>query len=848
MEAFASYLLKSAVWLSGFAIIYFIFLRNERFFLLKRVYLISGILVSFIFPLITIHFRVELPAPITTPGDPVTASFSSSYQVQQTPVAEKGFYYSYILAGIYLAGILFLAFRAVWHFRQLFQVIKKAKINDRRPAKLIRASEFTSSFSFFNYVFVNPSVCENEVEEIMNHELVHVKQKHWLDLLLGEMLRFVQWANPFAWMYTGFIRLNHEYLADEMALQRSSDPAIYKAALLNQMFRSPVISLSNSFNYSLTKTRFEMMKKIITSPYRKLKVLFVLPVSAIVFYAFATPEYHYSSPITDPLTIFQVPAIIQKVVKGIVLKEDKKPFNGVFIESTGTAGNVKAATTGQDGRFSIKDVNDDALLLFNYKGYKQVALKPDYNSEMEIKMEIDPEYPDKAAVIKGINESQVKPLFIVDGVVKANGVEGINPNNIASITVLKDESATAAYGEKGKNGVILITTKISVQNQVKGVVVKEDGKPLEGVDVTVTGSTGNARFVTTGTDGKFSFDYAQSDAMLMFSCKGYKRISLKPDFTKEMTVKMEKDPEYKAPEGPALPAFQGPTPIVTVDGIITDKSSSEVRKELGYNMGVMNMLRGKDATDKYGEKGANGVMEIITRKKALEMGLKPPFPRLAPEDYPTFQGQRFSEFYKWVANQIKYPSEAQTKKIEGWVSVNFTVELDGTLSNIVSTIPVDPILRDEIIGVIKSAQKWDPPKNPNVDESFTSSVTLRFKLPDQITPEAPFVVVEQMPRYPGGDAELLKYIYDNTKYPETAKLEKIEGRVIVRFVVSAEGKTEAISVLKGVHPLLDAEAIRVVSTISGWTPGMQSGKPVNVWYMVPITFNLGTPGTAGPPK
>jgi TonB family protein len=95
-----------------------------------------------------------------------------------------------------------------------------------------------------------------------------------------------------------------------------------------------------------------------------------------------------------------------------------------------------------------------------------------------------------------------------------------------------------------------------------------------------------------------------------------------------------------------------------------------------------------------------------------------------------------------------------------------------------------------------------------------------------------------MPHYPGGDSELLNFIKNNTRYPETVKAEKIEGRVIVRFIVSSEGKTEGISVLKGVHPLLDAEAVRVISQLSGWQPGMQGGKPVDVWYMAPVSFTL----------
>lgn len=690
METFSIYLFKSAIWLSGFTVIYILFLRNERFFMLKRAYLICGIVVSFIFPLISIHYQVEMPAPEINPAGVAYDGIPALAGPQQV-IPGKSYDYQVILLFLYLTGVLFLAFRGIWHFRHLYKTIKKANIVIRGPAKLIRASEFSSSFSFFNYVFVNPSVNENEVEEIMNHELVHVSQKHSFDLLLGELIRLLQWANPFAWIYTGFIRLNHEYIADQAALQRTSDPAIYKAALLNQMFRSPVFSLSNSFNYSLNKTRFEMMKKIVTSPYRKLKVLFVLPVFALVFYAFATAEYHYTAPAnntTGELIIFEAPVIVQKEVKGIVLKEDGKPLGGVLITSTGTMGNASGATTGPDGRFSIINV--------------------------------------------------------------------------------------------------------------------------------------------------------QADASIFFSCRGYKQLMLKPVFTSEMTVKMVKDPEYKAPAetNTSAPATKRPSPIIVTDGVISEKSFPEVRKELGYNMGIVKMISGKEATDKYGEKGVNGVYEIITRKKALEMGLKPPFPRLAPEDFPTFQNQRFTGFSDWVGGQVKFPEEARTKRLEGWVQVNFTVELNGTISNVVSTITVDPILRDEVIKVVQSSPKWDPPKNPDVDESFNSSVILRFKLPDQILKEAPFVLVEQMPVYPGGDVELLNFIKNNTKYPEQAIAEKIEGRVILRFIVNTEGNTEAISILKGVHPLLDAEALRIAGMLTGWNPGMQGGKAVNVWYMIPVTFTL----------
>ena len=373
MEIFAMYLLKSVLWLSGFALVYLLFLRNERFFTLKRFYLVSGILISIFFPLITVHYQVEVPAPVANPFDFTSNGNSILTTVRQVNPG-KLIDYKHILLLLYLSGVLFFAFRMIMHISLLYKTIKKANISKLGQTKLIRASEFSSSFSFFNYVFVNPSMDECEVKEIINHELVHVRQKHWFDLLIIELLRLIQWANPFVWIYTGFIRLNHEYLADEIALKSTSDPVVYKATLLNQMFRSPVISLSNSFNYSLNKKRFDMMKKIITSPYRKLKMLFILPVFAIVFYAFATPEYHYSvsSETDNELTIYQAPAISVMAVKGEVLKEDGLPLPGVTIVVSGTS--LGVITDGK-GKFAIGDVPDNATLTFSCKGYLTQTIK-----------------------------------------------------------------------------------------------------------------------------------------------------------------------------------------------------------------------------------------------------------------------------------------------------------------------------------------------------------------------------------------------------------------------------------------------------------------------------------------
>jgi TonB family protein len=113
------------------------------------------------------------------------------------------------------------------------------------------------------------------------------------------------------------------------------------------------------------------------------------------------------------------------------------------------------------------------------------------------------------------------------------------------------------------------------------------------------------------------------------------------------------------------------------------------------------------------------------------------------------------------------------------------------------------------------------------------------KIEGNITmPAEVFVVVEEMPRYPGGETALLKYIYNNLNYPESARNNNVEGRVIMRFAVMANGYISNVSVLKGVSPEIDREAIRVIKTLPRWKPGKQRGFPVNVWYSVPVTFSL----------
>lgn len=104
--------------------------------------------------------------------------------------------------------------------------------------------------------------------------------------------------------------------------------------------------------------------------------------------------------------------------------------------------------------------------------------------------------------------------------------------------------------------------------------------------------------------------------------------------------------------------------------------------------------------------------------------------------------------------------------------------------------------------------------------------------------QEPYVAVDEMPMFPGGDVALSKFFAKNVEYPKVSQENNVQGKVIVRFCVTSEGKISQISVLKGVDPLLDKEAVRVVGTIPGFSPGKKQGVPVPVWYMVQIVFKM----------
>ena len=192
----------------------------------------------------------------------------------------------------------------------------------------------------------------------------------------------------------------------------------------------------------------------------------------------------------------------------------------------------------------------------------------------------------------------------------------------------------------------------------------------------------------------------------------------------------------------------------------------------------------------------------------------------------------------YICSKVVYPEEAMRKGIKGNVYVGVTIRADGSVTDERIVRGAHPLLDAEALCVIRELPRWEPAKidGKAVDETYV--VTVPFD-PDYLEKEPwadVYMVVEDMPEFPEGDVK--HYLAEHVRYPEEAKKQGVEGVVFVRFIIKPDGSLTDVEVSRPVHPLLDAEALRVVREMPRWKPGRQDGKPVRVFYSVPVEFRL----------
>lgn len=615
------------------------------------------------------------------------------------------------------------------------------------------------------------------------------------------------------------------------------------------------------------------MKQIINSPIRKLKLLLVVPLMAGVFYAFAAPEYKFVQNENGSSTEAVNGSKVGKTVTGKVVREDGVPLSGATIIVSGkTLGTV----TDANGNFKL-EMPDNSPLVISYVGFETVILPSEVVNDMPIKMksktfniELDSK-PSSSANAAQIQKEMDKALIMVDGKeITREELKKISPDNIESVSVLKDISAVSLYGEKAKDGVIIIKLKngassngnqkssttqtFKVQSNApfkfenpegfgtQPLIVK-DGVIVENQDVqNISPETIETITVLKDESATTMFGEKGKNGVILITMK--KEGATTQNGTTEVKVvgyandQKENKPNSVINIRSTGTSAKGIHPLVVIDGVIAENQNLD--KIDPETIETVHSLTGELATNKYGDKGKNGVV-LITLKKAGDVFV-------VVEEMPEFPGGD-KAMRQFLAMTVRYPTSAIESNIQGKVYVSFIVTKTGTVTNAKVVRGVDPSLDNEAIRVVESMPKWKPgrQRGENVDVSFTVPITFilqsnKTSNDELVTKEKPadntFVIVEEMPEFPGGIEALRAFIKATIKYPAAALENGIQGKVYVKFVVTKTGGVANATVARGVDPILDKEAIRVVESMPNWKPGKQNGQNVDVYYTIPVNFQL----------
>ena len=553
------YILKSSFCLAVFYLFYRLLLSRETFHRFNRIALLGILLLSCLLPFVEVSVRrpVEMYQTMMTWEQWLLLTDLAGTETHAVQVQENVLTWIQGLLLVYLFGILFFMLRNIYSLFGLWVLLKsgrREKVSDYVvtvvKAVLIVHEREISPFSWMRYIVISQKDLHENGREILTHELAHIRNRHSWDLFAADICIFFQWFNPAAWLLKQELQNIHEYEADETVINEGVDARQYQLLLIKKAVGTRLYSMANSFNHSKLKKRITMMLKEKSSPWARLKYLYVLPVAAIAVTAFARPEVSETVEEISAVKVNDLTAIVETKVaesSGQLLPVQSVPKDSVNRKSKVAVQQMdELVVVGYASKDSVKDREPvfnvveqmpsfpggmEALMQYLAKNMRYpveaqknkvqgrvvvgfIVSKDGDIKKAHILRGVDPELDAEAIRViesmprwmpgmqrgKAVAVSYTLPvMFRLTGdalglkLVEASGstageldkggtfsyaegkqplcivngkevdwavMRALNPDRIKSITVLKDKAILEEkYGEKGQNGVLLITLK-----------------------------------------------------------------------------------------------------------------------------------------------------------------------------------------------------------------------------------------------------------------------------------------------------------------------------------------------------------------------------------------------------
>lgn len=307
MGTFILYIVKSGFCLVLFCLFYKLMMRRTTLFRFNRITILSGICLCLVLPFVQLRIQKETPlqAELRTlqeflVGEEV-ATEQAYNQVSITalpadsdtthiPVADNRLFWKYILVSIYLLGCIFTALHFILSTIRMNRLIHRSPHIIKEGYTLVLCNDAIAPFNWGHYIVLSKGDYANYPQEIILHELMHLRYHHTRDLLIAQFLIILHWFNPACWLLKRDLQEVHEYEADNGVVNTGIDATRYQLLLVKKAVGTRLYSMVSGFNHSKLKNRITMMLKEKTTKYAQLRLLLLVPVLAGVLYLFAQPQ------------------------------------------------------------------------------------------------------------------------------------------------------------------------------------------------------------------------------------------------------------------------------------------------------------------------------------------------------------------------------------------------------------------------------------------------------------------------------------------------------------------------------------------------------------------------------
>jgi len=675
MNTFFELQLKAGAIIGVSILVYVFLLARDSFFQRNRAWLLATLIVPWIMPLLAMPMWLKNWLFAMDKGNtaillPIDQQLPANLPQE---VAQQGFDWQMAIMLVFGVVSSVLLLRLLWGYRIIFMLQKKAKKHSYKGHKVVLMDDDTvNPFSFFRTIFV-PKSLERQAEGtmILEHERTHCSQLHSIDISLAEWLLVIQWWNPFVWWLRKLIAQNHEYCVDNAMIQQTTEAKYYQYSLLNLLQGSKRLQLVNNFNQNLTKKRIVMMNKKHTNKIIGWsKGVLIVPLMLALLVGFTNPEKAYETAPSDDITSANdlrrfVAKTIKYPLKAHELGAEAEVLVQFDVTGSGKVRNVKIGQSNDDA-IQLSEVivvaYGNPVAVKSFSGNNKLDVDGFFESEVKSLINKMPLVTDEALVGKTLalkvkfmlqaepepmgkesTSHHEDPIFILDGksITKAEA-DGIAPESIKRVNVIKGQTATDKYGERAKDGAVELFTTIGDASQAHQRVVV--GRPLT-KDVVEREMVGKNPLIIVGEkeyDGNLeSISEEQvKEIGILNEEQGLKRYGTKGEEgvviikTQEEDEKdavkvigygsMRKDEPFEA--GSMVVESYGESAVrVNIKGEAWDKQPLYIIDGEEYNgkmedvdsndIESITVLKDKSATELYGDKAENGVIIIVMKPK-----------------------------------------------------------------------------------------------------------------------------------------------------------------------------------------------------------------------------------------